>query len=125
MTEQSRGVTRSTIVPVPPKEVFALLADPFEHPVIDGTGTVKAVPAAPARLSLGAEFAMRMGGYTTHNTVVEFAENTAIAWRHRGRHVWRWTLEQVPGGTRVTETFDWSAKRGPGGGACDRRPATR
>lgn len=114
MSDQSRVVSRSTVVPVPPEQVFALLADPAAHPGLDGTGTVKAVVAAPERLGLGAEFAMRMGGYTTRNTVVEYAENATIAWRHRGRHVWRWTLEPMSGGTRVTETFDWSAKRAPG-----------
>lgn len=110
---QPRAVARTIVVPVPARDVFALLVDPAVHPSIDGTGTVRAVVKAPERLSLGAEFAMKMAGYTTYNTVVEFTENAAIAWRHRGRHIWRWTLEPVPGGTKVTETFDWSAKRAP------------
>lgn len=113
MTAPSRTVTRSVVVPARPEQVFALLADPSEHVGLDGTGSVKAVLGAPDRLHLGAEFAMRMSGYTTHNTVVEFTEDTVIAWRHRGRHVWRWQLRPVPGGTEVTETFDWSAKRAP------------
>ena len=36
-----------------------------------------------------------------------------IAWQHFGRHRWRYTLEPVDGGTRVTETFDWSTALAP------------
>ena len=39
--------------------------------------------------------------------VVEFDEPNVIAWRHLGRHVWRYRLAEVEGGTRVTEEFDW------------------
>ena len=28
-------------------------------------------------------------------------------WRHIGQHIWRYQLEPVEGGTKVTETFDW------------------
>lgn len=113
MSDNPRTVTRGTVVPVAPEQLFALLADARRHPALDGTSAVKAVVEAPERLALGARFTMRMGGYTTDDVVVEFVENTLIAWRHRGRHVWRWTLEPVTGGTRVTETFDRSAKRAP------------
>lgn len=65
----------------------------------------------PGRLELGSMFRMRMKGYTTTNTVVEFEPDTLIAWRHRGRRVWRWRLRAVTGGTEMTETFDHSAKR--------------
>lgn len=113
MDTSPRSVSRSTVVPVPPAVVFGLLTDPHQHPVLDGSGTVKAVVDAPDRLGPDAVFRMRMGGYTTTNTVIEYAEDALIAWRHRARHVWRWTLEPVDAGTRVTETFDWSAKRAP------------
>ena len=55
---------------------------------------------------------MKMAGYTTANEVVEYYPDALIAWRHRGRHIWRWELQAVAGGTQVTETFDFSAKRG-------------
>jgi hypothetical protein len=39
--------------------------------------------------------------------VVEFEENKLIAWRHLGRWIWRYELEQTSKGkTRVTESFD-------------------
>ena len=104
-------VNRTVTVPVAPSVVFALLTDPGEHPGLDGSDTVRAVVDGPARLEQGSVFRMRMKGYTTTNTVVEYERDVLIAWRHRGRHVWRWQLRAVPGGTEVTETFDYRAKR--------------
>ena len=49
--------------------------------------------------------------YSISNTVVEFEEGSVIAWQHFGRHIWRYRLEPVPGGTTVTEEFDY--RRGP------------
>ena len=43
----------------------------------------------------------------------EFEENRRIAWAHVGGHRWRYELEEVDGGTRVTESFDWSTSRAP------------
>jgi uncharacterized protein YndB with AHSA1/START domain len=107
----ARCVRRSRVVPASPATVFALLSDPEEHVTLDGSGTIQAVVDAPARLQPGSEFVMRMKGYTTRNRVVEHADDALIAWRHRGRHVWRWELRPVAAGTEVTATFDHSAKR--------------
>ena len=107
----ARSVSDSTIVSATPEQVFDLLADPRRHPEIDGSGTVRSAMRGPSRLSLGAQFGMRMRlgvPYPIRNTVVEFEENRRIAWRHFGRHVWRYELEPVADGTRITETFDWS-----------------
>jgi uncharacterized protein YndB with AHSA1/START domain len=112
----SRSVSRSVVVPVPPEQVFELLADPRKHAELDGSGTVKSALKAPPRLSQGATFGMRMRfgvPYVISNEVVEFEENRRIAWRHIGHHVWRYELEPVDGGTRVTETFDWADARSP------------
>ncbi len=57
---------------------------------------------------------MRIGvPYSIRNEVVEFEEGRRIAWRHYGHHVWRYVLEPAPGGTRVTEEFDWGSSRAP------------
>ncbi|WP_283137629.1 SRPBCC family protein [Rhizohabitans arisaemae] len=104
-------VIGKVLVAVPPPVLFALLADPQEHPRLDGTEWVRGVIEGPERLELGSEFRMRMKGYSVTNTVVEFEENRLIAWRHSHRHVWRWEFREVPGGTEVTETFDYRAKR--------------
>jgi uncharacterized protein YndB with AHSA1/START domain len=114
----SLSVSRSVVVPAPAEEVFALLADPRRHPEIDGSGSVQGALKAPDRLSEGATFGMRMRvgvPYVIQNTVVEFEEGRRIAWRHFGRHIWRYELEPADGGTRVTETFDWSKALSPRG----------
>lgn len=109
-------MSRSTVVPAPPEQVFALLADPARHAEFDGSGTVRGQLRGPRRLGPGDRFGMRMHfvvPYTITNRVVEFQEGRRIAWRHLGRHVWRWELEPVEGGSRVTETFDWAGALAP------------
>jgi uncharacterized protein YndB with AHSA1/START domain len=113
----ARQVSRSIEIDAPPSTVFALLADPRRHPDFDGSGTVHSAVSGPARLSLGATFGVAMRirlPYRISNTVVEFEEDRRIAWRHFGRHRWRYELTPTEaGGTRVTETFDWSTSLGP------------
>ncbi len=112
----SRSVSRSVVVQAPAQVVFDLLADPGRHADFDGSGTVKGRLRGSDRLRLGARFGMRMRivvPYVIDNTVVEFEEGRRIGWRHVGRHVWRYELEPVAGGTRVTETFDWSGALSP------------
>jgi uncharacterized protein YndB with AHSA1/START domain len=111
-----RSITVERLVPAPPEEIFAILADPRKHPEIDGSGSVKRALTGPDRLSLGARFgmSMRLGvPYVIRNTVVEFEEGHRIGWRHFGGHVWRYELEPTQGGTLVRETFDWSKARSP------------
>lgn len=99
-------------IEAPADVIFALLADPREHPRFDGSGSVRASISGPDRLSLNAHFGMdmRIGfPYRIDNVVVEFDEGRRIAWRHVGRHRWRYELEPIDDRrTRVTETFDGS-----------------
>lgn len=104
-------ISESIVVDAPPSVVFAILADPRQHARIDGSGTVQALLEGPERLSKGATFGVRMrlgAPYTITNTVVEFEEDRRIAWRHFAGHRWRYELEPVGEGTRVTESFDYS-----------------
>ena len=104
-------VRRRVTVAAPPSSVFALLTDPRQHAALDGSDSVQGVIDGPDRLALGSEFRMQMKGYTTLNRVVELEEDRLIAWRHRARHIWRWELRAVTGGTEVTESFGYTAKR--------------
>ncbi|SDH52490.1 Uncharacterized conserved protein YndB, AHSA1/START domain [Actinokineospora alba] len=111
-----RQVSDTRIVDAPAAEIFDLLVDPANHPLIDGSGTVLAARGTgPRRLKLGEKFGMdmKMGRrYKILNTVVEFEENRLIAWRHFYGHRWRWQLRDLGDGrTEVTETFDWSTTR--------------
>jgi hypothetical protein len=102
-------VAESIVVDARPEAVFDLLADPRAHPLFDGSGTVRGSGAGPRRLCQGARFSMTMrlvAPYRIVNTVVEFEENRRIAWRHFAGHRWRYELEPVDGGTKVTETWD-------------------
>jgi hypothetical protein len=116
-SDPSRIVSRSTIVSAPAQMIFDLLADPRRHSEIDGSGSVQSAQInAPERLSLNATFGMQMKiglPYKITNTVVEFEEGKTIAWRHFGGHIWRYILEPVDGGTKVTEQFDWNKSKSP------------
>lgn len=100
------------VIDAPMDLIFDLIADPRMHAEFDGSGTVQRQIKGPQRLSKGATFGMAMRvklPYTITNTVEEFKEPTRIAWRHLGRHRWRYELEAVdPSTTIVTETFDGS-----------------
>lgn len=51
---------------------------------------------------------MKVGlAYFTRNVVVDFEEIRSIAWHHFSRFVWRYDLEEIPGGTLVTESFTY------------------
>ena len=90
--------------------LFDIVADPAQHPVIDGSGSVRALrDGAPERLALGATFAMDMhvaADYRIVNRVIEFDEPSRIAWRHFNGHIWRYLFTEVAGGTEVTEQWD-------------------
>jgi hypothetical protein len=103
-------VSESKIIAAEPQRIFDIVADPAMHPVMDGSGTVRATRGGgPQRLSAGAKFGMdmKMGApYKILNTVVEFDEPNVIAWRHFNGHVWRYLFEPAEGGTKVTEQWD-------------------
>ena len=112
-------VSTERLIRTPASTIFEVIADPRRHPDFDGSGSViKARPDSPARLFLGAIFAMDMKRglrYGMANTVTEFDEGRRIAWspkpasgrgaRFFGR-IWRYELEPVDGGTLVRETWD-------------------
>ncbi len=105
----SRDISSSTVIEASPARVFAILADPRQHQRIDGSGTLRGAVEGPETLTLGSTFGMGMkqgAAYRTRNTVVEFEQDRLIAWKHFAPHRWRYELEPVAGGTRVTETWD-------------------
>jgi len=112
-------VTVERVIPAPPAEIFALVADANRHPDIDGSGTVKAAHGEPKPLTLGSEFGMSMRWllpYAMKSRVIEFEQDRRIAWQtvpvypltdklFAGR-IWRYELEPVDGGTLVRESWD-------------------
>lgn len=112
-----RSVSVSKVIAADAGPIFDVLADPARHGEIDGSGMVLDVRGGGTRLALGSKFEMDMKlgpiPYRISNHVLEFEENRRIAWAHMGGHRWRYELEPVDGGTKVTETFDWSTARIP------------
>jgi uncharacterized protein YndB with AHSA1/START domain len=115
-------VSVDRVIPASPEAIFDLLADPARHREIDGSGTVRdpRAGAGGQRLGLGSRFgmSMKMGvPYAMESTVIEFDEPRLIAWqttgptrlgRMVGGRIWRYRLEAVEGGTKVTESWDIS-----------------
>lgn len=104
-------VSESRTIAADAQRLFDIVADPAMHPVMDGSGSVKAVRAGgPARLAEGAKFGVDMhlgASYKVTNTVVEFDEGRRIAWKHFNGHIWRYLFEPTAdGGTTVTEQWD-------------------
>ncbi|CAB4866291.1 unannotated protein [freshwater metagenome] len=107
----SRIVSVERVIHAPASKIFDIIANPYRHHEIDGSGMVVEPKAGtPERLFLGATFAMDMkmkASYLTTNHVVAFEENHVIAWHHIAKFIWRYELEEVPGGTMVRESFDY------------------
>jgi hypothetical protein len=119
-------VSVSRRIEAPAEQLFALIADSANHPLIDGSGMVRE-PAPSVRLSqIGDAFLMKMhhqrfGDYQMRNEVVEFKDGTRLTWEParvatpsdsedvgESAH-YRWGYEffpDGPGATVVTETFD-------------------
>jgi len=103
------------VINAPAEKIFAILSNPHRHKEIDGSHTIQENISGPDKLVLGSKFGMKMRlgvNYRIKNTVVEYQENSLIAWRHVGRWIWRYELVNIgPQMTQVTETFD--ASRAP------------
>jgi hypothetical protein len=117
VTWGNRRVSVTRPVAASAAELFAILADPAQHAVIDGSGTVTASAQGSTKLEMGSTFGMKMKlgvPYSISNEVVEFEPDRLIAWRHMGGHRWRYAFEPTGDGSCiVTETFDWSTSRLP------------
>jgi uncharacterized protein YndB with AHSA1/START domain len=111
MSDDSRFlISVSRVIAADQQRLFDIVADPSQHPVIDGSGSVRAARSgAPDRLTEGAKFGMDMHlgtNYKILNTVVEFDEPNVIAWRHFNGHVWRYRFTETAGGTEAVEQWD-------------------
>jgi uncharacterized protein YndB with AHSA1/START domain len=114
----AKKVSITRTVRLPAARIFDALTDPAQHPLIDGSGSVRGTHGHPtARLRLGDTFGMdmRLGvPYRITNRVVEYEEGRLIAWRHFAGHRWRWELAPVDEQTtEVTETFDYTTATMP------------
>lgn len=97
-------------IKAPASKVFDFISRPNNHPLMDGSGTVKGAFKGPDKLYLGAKFGMKMRlgiPYFVTNQVVEFKENHVIAWQHLMKNVWRYELQKIDDNTTlVIESWD-------------------
>lgn len=130
MTDDTRQpVSVSRRIEVPAHKLFAFLAHPANHPLIDGSGMLRE-GSGGAIAAVGDVFTMtmhndEMGDYEMANYVVEYEPDRRIGWEpvlkaasrpedqagigDRGEV--RWTYEFMPlsaTSTLVTETYDCS-----------------
>lgn len=107
-------VREDRFIPVDAQTLFDIVADPAQHPVLDGSGSVRqSDPGNPSRLFRGARFSMGMkigASYQMANEVTEFEEGVRIGWQPASGHTWRYIFHPVQAGTVVTE--EWDARHG-------------
>lgn len=111
-----RVVRASRTIAAPPERIFEEIADPARQPAWDGNDNLAEAPEGQRVRAVGDVFTMALtgDGAVRENHVVAFEEGRTIAWRpapvgeEPPGHEWRWDLEPVDGGTRVTHTYDWT-----------------
>jgi uncharacterized protein YndB with AHSA1/START domain len=125
MTDGFVSVSRR--IDAPAEQLFALIADSSNHPLIDGSGMVRE-PAPAVRMSgVGDVFLMDMhhdelGDYQMQNEVVEYQAGRRLVWEPSrvaaspeereaigapARYRWGWEFSpDGSGAAMVTETFD-------------------
>jgi hypothetical protein len=126
-------VTRT--VRAPADRIFALLVDPEQHVVIDGSGLLQGTDSGPIT-EVGQIFAVNMyredyGPWRTLNTVTALEPGRRIGWAptldpecelaprilgagiKTGGHTYVYDLRENDGVTEVTQTYDWSGVTDP------------
>jgi hypothetical protein len=125
--EASQPVAVSRRIAAPAADIFGILADPGQHPALDGSGMLREGASNPVVSGLGDIFVMKMhhpamGDYEMDNHIVEFEANRRIGWEpvshgeargtdspHRNGSKWTYSLSpEGPDATLVTESYDCS-----------------
>ena len=113
-TGNPRLAAARIVINKPATELFDFIANPKNHPKIDGSKMVRGKAYGPKRLSINSWFVMRqlrLGKipYFMPNKVVEFEEGKLIAWRNASPSRWRYEfVAQSDGTTQVTQYLDCS-----------------
>ena len=120
----------SKTVDASPQQLFALLSTPARHTEFDGANMIQGPEGSGSQIQgVGDEFVMNMnnpdlGDYQMKNTVTAFEQDRRIGWApsihpidgytdklgdvKATGHSYTWELEPSGGGTKVTQTYDWS-----------------
>jgi uncharacterized protein YndB with AHSA1/START domain len=99
------------------ERIFALIAEPSSQPSWDGNNNLASSAPGQRVHQVGDVFKTTLtNGAVRENHVVEFIENTKIAWlpaepgKQPPGHLWRWELSEINSTlTTVTHTYDFTA----------------
>jgi len=130
MTDAYQPVAVSRRICAPAHDIFQVLANPAQHPELDGSGSLREAVTTTMISGVGDVFVMKMyfphlGDYEMNNHVVEYEQDRRIGWEPeagRGHPAalgspdpprWgqRWSYQLIPDGrdaTVVTEIYDCS-----------------
>ena len=120
MAEDVRRIQVSRVVTAPAGRVFAFLADPDNHLLLDTSGMVRGSADHATVTGVGAVFVMDMhnairGDHQVENHVVVFEPDRALGWapaepgHEPAGHTYVWRLRpDGEGRTVVSQTYDWS-----------------
>jgi hypothetical protein len=124
--DEPRCIKVSRRIDAPAGFIFALLADPARHEVIDGSGTVRSPGSSQMLTAEGQRFRMHMhredrgGAYETDNIVTTFRPDRALGWAttypDQEPLGYSHTFLLEPDGvdrTVVTQIYDWSGVTDP------------
>lgn len=114
--QEDRIVSASRLVQARPETIFELIADPTRHPDWDGNDNLARAKTQDRITGVGQVFAIviTVDDLIRENYVVEFEEGRLIAWNPASEgkapsgHLWRWEVEPVGDGARITHTYDWT-----------------
>ncbi len=78
-------VSVSRSIAAPAARIFRVLADPANHPALDGSGMLRPVPGQPVPSRVGDTFTMAMylpglGDYLMLNRIIAFEQDRRIVW---------------------------------------------
>lgn len=120
------AVSYSLLIQAPAEALFAVLADPHQHHLVDGSDTVRNQAFGPHRLQAGDRFSVRMRKFgvpyrlplRVTQAVAPGESHGILEWRQPTGHRWRWEFEaRGPQATLVTETYDDAGQVPPVRGA--------
>jgi uncharacterized protein YndB with AHSA1/START domain len=116
-TDPEGIVTATRAMSASAERIFALIAEPSSQPSWDGNNNLASSAPGQRVHQVGDVFKTTLtNGAVRENHVVEFIENTKIAWlpaepgKQPPGHLWRWELSEINSTlTTVTHTYDFTA----------------
>jgi len=111
-------ISVSRPIAAPAAKIFQVLADPANHPALDGSGMLRAAPDQPVLSQVGDTFTMAMylpalGDYLMLNRVIAFDQDRRIAWEPTPGDAATSRTAELPIGT--SQGYSWGYQLKPDG----------